>query len=66
MVGCHDVTPNPTNTSGSVNKVWMRKVRPHDHVTTHQGLQLGGWGDRHSSRVEAKKPALLSSRDGYL
>ena len=23
-------------------------------------------GDRHSSRVEAKKPALLSSRDGYL
>ena len=23
-------------------------------------------GDRHSFRVEAKKPALLSSRDGYL
>src|SRR5574337_867842 len=23
-------------------------------------------GDRHSSRVEAKNPALLSSRDGYL
>ena len=23
-------------------------------------------GDRHSSRVEAKKPALLSNRDGYL
>ena len=23
-------------------------------------------GDRHSSRVEAKKPGLLSSRDGYL
>ena len=23
-------------------------------------------GDRHSPRVEAKKPALLSSRDGYL
>src|SRR5574337_375987 len=23
-------------------------------------------GDRHSSREEAKKPALLSSRDGYL
>ena len=23
-------------------------------------------GDRHSSRLEAKKPALLSSRDGYL
>lgn len=50
MVGCHDVTPNPTNTSGSVNKVWMRKVRPHDHVTTHQGLQLGGWGDRGKGR----------------
>ena len=45
MAGCHDVTPNPMNTSGSVNKVWMRKVRLHDHVTTHQGLQLGGWGD---------------------
>ena len=23
-------------------------------------------GDRHSSRVEAKNPALLSNRDGYL
>ena len=23
-------------------------------------------GDRHPSRVEAKNPALLSSRDGYL
>src|SRR5574337_2092924 len=23
-------------------------------------------GDRHPSRVEAKKPALLSNRDGYL
>ena len=33
---------------------------------------ISGWhsrrtrGDRHSSRVEAKNPALLSSRDGYL
>lgn len=45
MVGCHGVTPNPTNTSGSVNKVWMRKVRSHDHVTTRQGLQLGDTGE---------------------
>ena len=38
----------------------------HFERANYIGLSKTTRGDRHSSRVEAKKPALLSSRDGYL
>src|SRR5574339_587104 len=55
-----------------------RANRPHPGLCPEANVPLQGRqgsrgcnsrrtrGDRHSSRVEVKKPALLSSRDGYL
>ena len=44
-----------------------RANRPHLGLCPEANVPLQGrQGDRHSSRVEAKNPALLSNRDGYL
>ena len=43
-----------------------KQEKPNSEESGGRIEQLGTRGDRHSSRVEAKNPALLSSRDGYL
>ena len=49
--------------SGIRRVVYRDEYRLTDGIDLHSRRTRGG---RHSSRVEAKKPALLSSRDGYL